>query len=95
MATVERSSRPLPGPRGRCRHCGAVIVWAVTAARDTGPGGRAMPLDPIEDLAGNVAVQPGHAGRLIARVLKGDEQADRPVQLQAMPHFATCPARRR
>ncbi|MFC6343903.1 hypothetical protein ACFP8W_18100, partial [Nocardioides hankookensis] len=60
----------------------------------TGRGGRAMPLDPVEDLAGNVAVQPGHAGRLVARVLKKDEVVDRPVQYVAMPHFATCRSRR-
>lgn len=92
---TEREVRRLPGPLGRCNSCGGHIVWAATAARDTGRGGKAMPLDPVEDLAGNVAVQAGHGGRLVARVLKKDEQVDRPVQYVAMPHFATCPRRRR
>lgn len=95
MTAVDRELRRLPGTLTRCRSCGQGIVWAATAARDTGRGGRAMPLDPFEDPAGNVAVQPGHAGRLVARVLKKDEQVDRPVQYVAMPHFATCPAIRR
>lgn len=65
-------------------------MWAVTLAGPNGPGGKAMPLDPHEDPAGNTAVRPGHGGRLLARVLQKDEQALTPVELLAMPHFATC-----
>lgn len=59
---TEREVRQLPGQVVPCGRCGARIVWAATAARDTGPGGKAMPLDAVEDRKGNVAVQPGHGG---------------------------------
>jgi len=82
--------RHLPGDLVTCTRCRAQIVWAVTVAKPSGPGGKPMPLDPVENPAGNVAVQPGHAGRLQARVLGKDEQHSPPVEYLAMPHFATC-----
>lgn len=92
---ADRYPRLLPGAPSRCERCGAQIVWAATAARESGRGGKAMPLDLVENFAGNVAVQPGHGARLVARVLKTGETADLPVQFIAMPHFATCPAKGR
>lgn len=86
----DRQLRHLPGTTQICPRCRGQIVWALTAARDTGPGGKAMPLDPVEHPHGNVAASPGHGRRLIARVLKKDEAPIYPVEFQAMPHFATC-----
>lgn len=95
MAT-EVELRELPAPdlmRTRCDGCGRAIVWAVTVAGPNGRGGKLMPLDPLEDLAGNVvATQPSARGRLLARVLCKDETIDRPGEYAGMPHFATCPA---
>lgn len=82
--------RPLPGQETHCSRCHSTVVWAVTAARDTGPGGKPIPLDPIEHPDGNVAVSPGHGRRLVARVLKKGEEPIIPVEYRAMPHFATC-----
>ena len=87
--------RPLPAAenaRRICSGCRREIVWAVTVAGPNGPGGKLMPLDPLEDLAGNVAVtQPVARGRLHARVLHKGETVDRPGEYSGMPHFATCP----
>lgn len=88
--------RLLPAPpiaRSRCEGCRRDIVWAITVAGPNGRGGKLMPLDPLEDLAGNVAVTPTPGGRLTARVLHADEQVDRPIEYSAMTHFATCPVR--
>lgn len=97
MVTVQ--PRQLPAPPGfatTCDGCGRHIVWAVTVAGPNGRGGKLMPLDPTEDLTGNVVVtQPAARGRLLARVLCKDETVDRPGEYSAMPHFATCPARTR
>lgn len=82
--------RDLPGRRERCARCRTEIVWAATAARESGPGGKAMPLDPVEHPDGNVAVSPGAVGRLVARVLKKGEHPAIPAEYRAMPHFATC-----
>lgn len=85
------SGRALPGRRAQCGRCRRVIVWAVTVAGPNGPGGKAMPLDPLEAPDGNTAVRPSAGGRLLARVLGKDESHDPPVEYLAMPHFATCP----
>lgn len=82
--------RNLPGIHASCDRCGAGIVWATTTARESGPGGKAMPLDPIENPDGNVAAWRGHGRRVLARVLTRDEQPDAPLEYHAMPHFATC-----
>lgn len=92
--------RRLPAPavaRTSCQGCRQPIVWAVTVAGPNGPGGKLMPLEPVEDLEGNVAVTTPHPpyGRLLARVLGKDEIVDRPVEYAAMTHFATCPTRTR
>jgi hypothetical protein len=92
MATEQRV-RQLPGRRTPCSRCLRQIVWAVTVAGENGPGGKAMPLDPVEHPEGNTAVLPGAAGRLRARVLQKDERHDPPVEYLAMPHFATCPGK--
>lgn len=82
--------RQLPGRRAVCGRCKRPIVWAVTMAGPNGPGGKAMPLDPLEAADGNTAVRPS-GSRLVARVLHKDETHDAQVELLAMPHFATCP----
>lgn len=74
-----------------CEGCAGELVWAVTVAGPNGRGGKLMPLDPVENLAGNVAVTAPHRGRLLARVLTKGEAFDRPHEYAAMPHFATCP----
>lgn len=94
--TADIDPRPLPATpiaRSICGGCRRPIVWAITVAGPNGRGGKAMPLDPLEDLAGNVAVSVPHIGRLLARVLAKDEAVDRPLEYAGMPHFATCPAR--
>lgn len=76
-----------------CHGCGAQLLWAYTVAGPNGPGGKLMPLDPLESLAsGNVAVTAPRRGRLNARVLAHDEYVDRPAEYAASTHFATCPA---
>lgn len=94
MPDPEHPLRQLPAPenmRSRCDGCRQPIVWAVTVAGPNGPGGKLMPLDPLEDLAGNVAVtQPAARGRLLARALFKDEKVERPSEYAGMPHFATC-----
>lgn len=93
--TVTTALRSLPAPQHRrtnCDGCGALIVWAVTMAGPNGRGGKLMPLDPVESLAGNAAVR-ATGGHLIVRVLGKEESVDRYAEYQAMPHFATCPAR--
>lgn len=94
MAT-ETPTRDLPPAAATtsCEGCQRPIVWAKTVAGPNGPGGRWMPLDPHEDLAGNVAVTMVHRGRIRARVLQRDETVDRPAEHQAQTHYATCPAR--
>lgn len=87
--------RALPAPdapRTTCEGCGATIVWALTVAGPNGRGGKAMPLDPLEDLAGNIAVTAPSRNRLLARALHKGEQVDRPLEYVGMPHFATCAA---
>lgn len=93
--TTSIEPRPLPEPvvRSFCSGCHAQLVWALTVAGPNGPGGKLMPLDPVEDLRGNVAVTAPRRGRLLARVLQRDEVVDRPLEYAAMPHFASCAAK--
>lgn len=77
--------------RTTCEGCRRELVWAMTVAGPNGRGGKLMPLDPLEDLAGNVAVTAPHRGRLLARVLTKGETFDRPHEYAAMTHFASCP----
>lgn len=88
MATM--TARQLPGRRSTCRTCQKEIVFAQTIAGENGPGGKFMPLDPVESPDGNTAVRAGHRGMVFARVLKKDETHEPPVEYLAMPHFATC-----
>ncbi len=67
------------------------MVWARTVATESGRGGKPMPLDPIENPEGNVAVRAlVSSGQLVARVLCKDETHDTTVEMLAMPHAATC-----
>lgn len=66
---------------GRCRSCGAPILWAITTA------GKPMPVDAVPDPAGNVSVE-REAGRLVARVHTEPSLFGEP---RHMPHHATCP----
>lgn len=92
---TEPDLRPLPDAIAatRCDGCGDDVVWAMTVAGPNGPGGKYMPLNPHEDLFGNVAVTAPHRGRLLARVLTKGEAFDRPHEFAGMTHFATCAAR--
>lgn len=82
--------QPRPGPPavlghpsgGTCESCGAMILWAVTAA------GKRMPLDPVAVEGGNVAVTNGD--QPAARVLKSGEDAAA-GEWRGVSHFATCP----
>lgn len=94
MVREPETLRRLPAPRRAhdiCVHCRRPIVWVTTVAGPNGPGGKSMPVDPFEDLAGNIAVFPVSGGRLCARALTKDERVDRPIEFAGMPHFATCP----
>jgi hypothetical protein len=94
--TTPAPLRPLPAPRDAqsiCEGCAQPIVWAVTVAGPNGRGGRLMPMDPLEDLTGNVAITAPTSTRLLARVLTKGEEFDRPVEYAGMTHFATCPTR--
>lgn len=83
--------RRIPGRTTTCARCKAPIVWARTVATETGRGGKPMPLDPVENPDGNVAVRAlVSSGQLVARVLCKDETHDTTVELRAMPHAATC-----
>lgn len=67
------------------------MVWARTLATESGRGGKAMPLDPVENPAGNVAARAlSSSGQLVARVLCKDETHDVTTEIRAMPHAATC-----
>lgn len=95
MPATETPLRTLPQAAARttCDGCRAEIVWATTVAGPNGRGGKLMPLDPVENLAGNVAVTAPHRGRLLARVLTKGEAFDRPFEFAGMPHFASCATR--
>lgn len=97
MMTTAPDVREIPAEeisRSTCDGCGRQIVWAITVASPTGRGGKLMPLEPNEDLAGNVAVtQPAARGLLHARALFKDETFDRPGEYAGMPHFARCARR--
>lgn len=73
----------------KCRSCKARIRWVRTAAK-----GKAMPLDPKPNEAGNVAMRDGLA------VVLGNGSLDL-AQARAegetlwMSHWATCPYRER
>jgi hypothetical protein len=82
--------RPLSSRFQKCSRCHQPIVFARTMATESGAGGKAMPLDLYPNPDGNVAVRDTGRGRLVARVLKKDEDHDRQVEQRAMPHFATC-----
>jgi hypothetical protein len=90
---TEPDVRPLPEAIATtlCEGCGNPVVWAITVAGPNGRGGKLMPLDPHENLAGNVAVTAPHRGRLLARVLTKGEDFDRPFEHAGMTHFASCP----
>lgn len=82
----------IPGRRAKCNRCKAPIMWARTVAGENGPGGKAIPIDPDPNPAGNVAVRPQRRGELLARVLTKGEDHDHQTEVRAMPHFATCAA---
>jgi hypothetical protein len=76
----------------QCRECGQDIVFGRTES------GKLMPLDPQrypdDDESANVAVYRDHTTRLNVRVIS----EDRPLashEHRAMPHFASCPVRKR
>jgi len=77
---------------GNCEACGADIIWALTI-----PGRKRMPVDPdrydADDDRANLVVNRDHLGSVIVRAITADVEIV-PPQWRAMPHFATCTARR-
>lgn len=71
-----------------CKRCGESIAWVRTADQPGRPG-RAMPVDPQPNEAGNVYVR-YEAGKPIAHV--ASKVHPRPAGVPFMPHFATCSA---
>lgn len=73
---------------GKCNSCGRPIRWIIT------PKGKRMPLDPdASDSIGNVVIDHiDDKGNEHGHVLKGDEDSTLP---RLVPHFATCPKRKR
>jgi hypothetical protein len=68
--------------KGKCRSCGAAILWVKTVA------GKAMPLDAVPAEDGNIALMP--AGAMVLP----KETADLGQKIGARrykSHFATCP----
>lgn len=82
--------RAVPGAQSKCGRCKGPIVWARTMAGPNGPGGKAMPLDPVENPAGNAAVRATGPRSAVVRVLGKDEGLDETLEVRGMPHFATC-----
>jgi hypothetical protein len=68
--------------RGRCRSCGAEVIWAKTEA------GRPMPVDVEPDPAGNLHLwlDGNHEYRCAVIVESWPDYRPR-----FRPHFATCP----
>lgn len=73
-----------------CQDCHRPIIWAWTIANR-----RPMPLDPEPDERGNAAAYRDGAGRMWVRVLGPNQHPVAPFTTRYMPHFATCPHRRR
>jgi hypothetical protein len=70
----------------RCRYCHRRLIFAYTV------NNKLMPLDPVPNPAGNVAVYRDDRGDLIATVLSANRQKQ-PHEMLHMAHFATCPDR--
>lgn len=66
----------------RCRMCPEMIAWVRTV------NGKSMPVDPVENVHGNVIVR-FEAGVLVAQVLVRSD-VTRPQGIAFMPHWATC-----
>lgn len=70
--------------RGKCKSCGADILFVTTEAT-----GKAMPLDPAPvQYGGNVVILEGKC-----RILKKDEPVMPDVK-RFRSHFVTCPAQK-
>lgn len=71
-----------------CRSCGQPMRWVTTAAT-----GKAMPLDPEPDPAGNVVLSSDLLGGASAQVLGAGEAfgARERGETLYMAHHATCP----
>lgn len=88
--------RRIPGNVVPCRSCGATILFARTLPGKVGRGGKLIPLNPVEDPVGNVAVRntgDQYRAALVARVLADDDALDTVTEYRAMPHAATCQPR--
>lgn len=71
-------------PMSECRDCGAPIRFVQL---DTG---RAIPVDPRERTAGNVAASLSGT-RLVGFVISKDHRPGPLTPYRFMPHHATCP----
>lgn len=71
-------------------------MWARTSATERGRGGKAVPLNPLEDGTGSYAVRnvgDQYRAVLVARPLGKDDVVDQVSEWRAMPHMATCQPR--
>jgi hypothetical protein len=67
-----------------CDHCGARILWTITAA------GHRMPVNAEPDPVGNQAVRADVTRTLRSRALASDRASLEGGEWRAMPHVATC-----
>ena len=71
-----------------CDSCDQRILFVVVL-NNAGRKPKRMPLNPVPDPAGNVAVRAEASGARIGRVL-GKGQKAIPPEVLYTPHFATC-----
>jgi hypothetical protein len=67
-----------------CKECGASIIWVRTAAHD-----RNMPLNPVPEDTGKVAVRRERGQLVKARVIT-DAAPLEPGETAYLAHYATC-----
>lgn len=69
---------------GKCRSCGAEIIWAYML-----PGKKAAPIDAAATYDGNIVLR-DHGSSVVAHILApGDHRSDNEPTYTS--HFATCP----
>ncbi len=70
-----------------CRSCNAPVIWARTRK------GKAMPVDRLPTVKGNIQLVPQRGGAALAHVLtKGELEAARAEgETLHMSHYASCP----
>lgn len=87
MTSYDRASAaswPRPSELRRCTGCREAVLWVTILG-----SGKRMPVDPVIENAGNVAVRQDHTGRFVARVLTADDRVEVFERL-TVSHLATC-----